>query len=295
MTDGSKKVRAGAVGMTVLAVLGAATALQAQQPAPGAPAAASPSGSAPAFEAKIAPPAAAEQKFVAELQPRAGALKADDVARRAEMTSPEVISKMRAVEGAAAKVDQAAINFAPRLQLLARYMRLSPISYPNFGYIAGGRTDGPITSQCNAAGECVATNAMLAAFAFPSPPVNMSTLQATLQVPLSDYVFRMDAELLGAEQVAERCPAAGRRRRAPRCSAMPACRTTTGFARAAACRSPSKGSRPPRRISRTLAWRCRSARLRKRTSCAWSRRSRRPSCWSSARATSCRSCRNSCG
>jgi len=197
MSDVSRKARAGAVGMTVLAVLGAATALQAQQPAPGAPpAVAVPGGSASAFEAKIAPPAHAEQKFVAELQPRPGALRADDVARKAEMTSPEVLSKMRAVEAAASKVDQAAINFAPRLQLLARYMRLSRIEYPAMGNIVGAAQAGPIFSSCGAAvglpdGQCVATNAASVPFSFAAPPVNMTTLQGTIQVPLSDYVFRM--------------------------------------------------------------------------------------------------------
>lgn len=208
MRIGSRTVHAGAVATTVLAVLGAASVLQAQQPAapaPGAPAVAAASGSAPAFEAKTPPPAQAEQKFVAELQPRAGALRADDVARKAEMTSPEVLSKVRAVEAAAAKVDQAAINFAPRLQLQARYVRLSPITYASFGNIVGSQGAGPIMSQCGATvglpdGTCVATNAAAVPFSFPTPPVNMYSMQGTLGVPISDYVFRISQNYAAASR-----------------------------------------------------------------------------------------------
>jgi outer membrane protein TolC len=183
-------------------VLAAATALHAQQPLPPAPAppqgapAATASGSAAAFEVKTAPPAIADERFLTALEPRQGGLRSDEVARRAEMTSPEVLAKSRAVEGAAQKVDQATQLFAPRVTLSARYVRLSPITLPTFGSIVGAAEPGPITASCGpAAGlpdnQCVVTNAMAVSFGFPAPPVNMYSLQAGLVIPLSDYLLRI--------------------------------------------------------------------------------------------------------
>jgi outer membrane protein TolC len=200
MKLGMKAVRWGSVGLTSLVVLAAASALHAQQPLPPAPPppgpAAAASSSAPGFEAKIPPAALADQRFLAALQPRMGGLKVEDLARKSEMTSPEVLSKIKAVEGAAAKVDQAAVNFAPRVTLQARYTRLSTITYPSFGNIAGGPQAGPITAQCGAAvglpaDQCVVNNAQLVPFAFSTPPVNMYSLTAGVVIPISDYILRI--------------------------------------------------------------------------------------------------------
>jgi outer membrane protein TolC len=196
----------------VLACVGTAAAAAAGQGAPGRAgdrpaeraaaadeASVQPGSSAPSFELKTAPPAAAEQRFESALRPRPGGLRADEVARRAELSSPEVLAKQRAVEAAAAKVDQAAVNFAPRLSLLARYVRLSSITIPTLGYIVGAQSEGPVYVYCPppaaVAGnptQPVTCQAAAGAAAFSFPVVlNMYTLQGTLAIPLSDYLLRI--------------------------------------------------------------------------------------------------------
>jgi outer membrane protein TolC len=204
--------RLGAIATSALVALAAATSLHAQQPAAAPPGAVAPSASASAsgFEAKTPPAALADQRFLDALAARPGGLKADEVARRAEMTSPEVRAKMLAVEGAAAKVDQAAVAFAPRLTLSARYVRLSPITYGSLtggGYIVGTQSAGPLPVICPPPGsvpadqpvQCTAMAAGVS-FSFPTPPVNMYSLQAGLALPLSDYVLRLTQNYASASK-----------------------------------------------------------------------------------------------
>jgi outer membrane protein TolC len=174
---------------------------------PAAPAAAVAASASPSASSLITPrevpSAQSEQRFQEVLRAHSGGLTSDAVARRAELTSPEVVAKQRAVEGAAAKVDQAFVNFAPKLSFTARYTRLSPVSYPVMGYIAGGMTDGPIYVTCppSTAGQpttCAANNAQLAAFTFSSPPVDMYALQGSIAIPLSDYILRISQNYAAA-------------------------------------------------------------------------------------------------
>ncbi len=150
---------------------------------------------ASSIEPKVVPASQVRERLDEVLRPHAGGITSDAVARKAEMTSPEVVAKQAAVQQAAAKVDQAAVNFAPRLSLTARYARLSPITKPNMGYIAGGLSEGPMLVTCppSQAGQpttCAVNNAMLTPFSFPIL-LNYYNLQAGVAIPITDYVLRI--------------------------------------------------------------------------------------------------------
>jgi outer membrane protein len=161
-------------------------------PAPGAEEATPPPP--PASVAQAADAGQVAARVETALAPRAGGLRADDVARRAEMTSPEVRAKQQAVQAAAEKVDQAALLFIPKVSLLARYVRLSdigPMSFGSGGYLVGTTSPGPVTVFCPAATPNICTaNAAGVELSFPTP-LNMYTLQGTIGIPLSDYLLRL--------------------------------------------------------------------------------------------------------
>jgi outer membrane protein TolC len=147
------------------------------------------------------PPDAAHvrQRLNEALAAQPGGLRAADVARRAEMSSPEVRAKQQAVAAAAAKVDQAALLFIPQVKLLARYVRLSDIESANLS--EGGSLLGtdlppgqPVPIVCpfgpgSTPDQCY-VRAQRVALSFPVV-LNMWTLQGTLNIPLSDYVLRL--------------------------------------------------------------------------------------------------------
>ena len=64
---------------------------------------------------------------------RQGGLTSAVVAARAEATSFDVKAKKDELEAAAAGVDQALVGYFPRLNLTARYTRLSPITQGSLG------------------------------------------------------------------------------------------------------------------------------------------------------------------
>jgi outer membrane protein TolC len=92
-----------------------------------------------------------------------GGLTSDVVAARAEATSFDIKAKRAELEAAAAGVDQALVAYFPKLTGVARYTRLSPIDQPSFAGV-------PIT--------------------FPVI-LNQYLVQATLNVPISDYILRI--------------------------------------------------------------------------------------------------------
>ncbi len=105
---------------------------------------------------------------------RAGqGITADDVARRTVRYSPSLEAKRRAVEGAQAGVDQAKAGYWPTLKLSAGYTRLSPVSFtfPGFG-----------------------------TFKYP---VNSYAFDATLSVPISDYVLKTSHTIASASHSRE--------------------------------------------------------------------------------------------
>jgi outer membrane protein len=145
-------------------------------PAPGVtPGAASPANSAS--------PAAASTSLEATLDVllgRPGGLTSDAVGKRAAATSFDVRSRMSEFEAASAEVDQALIAYFPRLDLTARYTRLSDIPAGSLGTLVAG-PPGPINSVDQLVGVPVSLPVLL----------NQYTLQASLSVPLSDYVLRI--------------------------------------------------------------------------------------------------------
>jgi outer membrane protein len=149
---------------------------------PAAAQTASPAGSA----APAGTPAPSEDAFTSSLfaPPTPGGLTADEVARRAAASSHE--ARARAEESAAARagVGQARAAFVPRVSAVARYTRLSSIEQPALGTlvgVAGDVTPGPI-----------AAGTPLVAFPLTFPVIlDQYTTQASLQLPLSDYLYRL--------------------------------------------------------------------------------------------------------
>jgi outer membrane protein len=110
-------------------------------------------------------------------------LSADEVARRAQSTSFEV--QVRSDERAAAQaaVDQALAGYLPRLSGSLRYTRLSEVPASSLGNIVLAPTAAP-----GSVPDPARTVAM--PMEFPSI-ANQYTAQATLQIPLSDYLLRV--------------------------------------------------------------------------------------------------------
>lgn len=190
-------------GFTALVMLTAAGSAWAQ-PEDKPPATATPAEGETAEPDKPPPPPPPDAAFISgrfddALAPQPGGLRADEVARRAETSSPEVRAKQQAVAAAASKVDQAALMFIPQFKLLARYVRLSPLDSPNLS--EGGSLLGsdiapgePVPIVCPAGpgstpDQCFA-RAQGVALTFPVV-LNMWNLQGTVQIPLSDYLLRL--------------------------------------------------------------------------------------------------------
>jgi outer membrane protein len=123
------------------------------------------------------------RKLLEELVARPGGLKADDVATRAVASSFDLRGKHAEVLAAAAAVDQAAVAYYPRLSVLARYMRQSHIDPPLLGVFAVAPTVGE--------GPIPAGTPLFNAPVKIELPDNSTTFQATLGVPLMDYITRI--------------------------------------------------------------------------------------------------------
>ncbi len=102
--------------------------------------------------------------------PIAGGLSADQVARRAAATSYRAAAQGQALAAAEARLDQALVAYFPKLTVTASYTRLSPITPPTFG---------------------------LTGYTFPVILDNY-LLQASLVVPLTDYVLRLSQSYAAA-------------------------------------------------------------------------------------------------
>ena len=119
-----------------------------------------------------------------DLLGRPGGLTAADVAARSEATSFEVRAREEELLAAAAGVDQALVNYFPKLTLSARYTRLSPLESASFGNL--------VTAPNSQAGQDLPAGSRLVAFPLAFPVVlNQTILQASLNVPISDYVLRI--------------------------------------------------------------------------------------------------------
>lgn len=91
-----------------------------------------------------------------------GGLTASEAARRAAASSPDVEATRADLAAAAAAVDRAVISYVPRVDLGARYTRLSAIDPP----LLGGMIPVPVR-------------------------FNQTSFQATVSLPLSDYLLRI--------------------------------------------------------------------------------------------------------
>jgi outer membrane protein TolC len=119
---------------------------------------------------------------------RPGGLRAADVASRAAATSYDLRQKREELLAAAAQVDQALVGWFPRLGLLGRYARLSSIDAPVLGNVILTEKPGQVPVVPSPAGGSVVAG-LAVPLQFPVL-LNQTTFQASLQVPLIDYVLR---------------------------------------------------------------------------------------------------------
>jgi outer membrane protein TolC len=205
-----KSLRSSLALVPALLVAAAAPALA--QPPPAAPPPAAPQPVA----APVVPPAAPDP-IVAALAPRPGGLKIEDMAKTVSKNKYSVRAKQEDLKAAAARVDQAMVNFFPRVSATATFTKLSPVNAPNLGNILafidpndplqkngaptvnmGAQPSiGPCgTSTCITApgvdgkGNKATLVAVGAPLGFESIPHSYN-LTATIALPVSDYVLRI--------------------------------------------------------------------------------------------------------
>ena len=151
-------------------------------------------------DAQVSPPDAAEvrKRLDEALAAQPAGLRAVDVAKRADTSSPEIRAKQQAIEAAAAKMDEAAALYIPQVSFTGRYARLSSQGEANLsssGSIVGTTLPPgkPLPIQCPPGATHPSQCFVPAAGVKMSFPVllNIWTLQATVGVPLSDYVLRI--------------------------------------------------------------------------------------------------------
>lgn len=178
------------------------------QPGPGAPPAAVPATAAPPAGAVAAPtPATGEttaspDALAAALGPRAGGLTPESVGKSALVARTSIRTRQAELKAAAARVDQFLIGFFPRISFTAGYSRLSKVDTSlGGGAILAARNEGPVFVGNNPAvcppapgsPPCIvdAQGGLVGAAAFELPsPQNAYSVQASIAVPISDYVLR---------------------------------------------------------------------------------------------------------
>jgi outer membrane protein len=133
--------------------------------------------------APAAPAAPTLETTLGSMLGKPGGLLSDDVAKRTAATSFDLRARLSELDAAAAAVDEALIAYFPRLELTARYTRLSAITAGSLGnlVVAPGAGAGQIPPG---------TPLFNAPISFPSL-LNQYTLQASLSLPLSDYLLRI--------------------------------------------------------------------------------------------------------
>lgn len=143
------------------------------------------------------PTATTIEKQLKEMMGRPGGLTAKTVAQRAVATSSDVATRESEVRVARADVDRVLYTSLPRVNLLARYTRLSPVGRQAFGPNSGAlvaTTDppGPLAPGAPLIG--IPADAL----AFPEV-LNQYLLQASVTVPLSDYLFSTPSAVSAAD------------------------------------------------------------------------------------------------
>jgi outer membrane protein TolC len=112
-------------------------------------------------------------------QAQPGGITPDQVFARAAATSWSAKANQEALNGAAARVDEAWASFLPRLSGLAKYTRLSNITPPVFNFGMGPSV------------------------AIPIGPLNQFLIQGTINVPISDYFLSINQKYTSATRSAE--------------------------------------------------------------------------------------------
>jgi outer membrane protein TolC len=155
----------------------------------------------PALAAADTPPSPLDAKISEQMSQGSG-LTADQVVARTKTTSPQLRAEGEKVRAAEAAIDQAETGYIPKLQVTARYTRLSPLDTGTFGNL-------------------VATNPSVPAGMIPpgTPlfnvplefPVllNNTSLQLQLTIPLTDYFLRVP-HFVGSAKSSERAAEANR-------------------------------------------------------------------------------------
>jgi outer membrane protein TolC len=124
-----------------------------------------------------------------------GGVTADQAGERAAKTSWSARASMENLRGAGARVDEAFAAFLPRLSATGKYTRLSNFtapslfSFPGNLVVTGPGPAGPVTPAEVAAGGL---QSYPANFSFPFFLVNNWLFQATISIPISDYLLRTD-------------------------------------------------------------------------------------------------------
>ena len=163
-----------------------------------------------AAEAAVPEPAPSPEAFAERLHAEtnvAGGLTADEAAQRTAASSGEVAARDAEIRAAAAAVDQAVVAFFPRLGGVARYTRYSSIEAPVLGtLVAADAPAGPLPSG---------TPLVNVPIRFPVV-LDATTFQASLTLPISDYVFRLGQQHGAAvqSQAAAKLTAEAARRKA---------------------------------------------------------------------------------
>lgn len=151
------------------------------------------------LDAPAEPPEARPDPLREALVPVQGGLTADEVGRQAAGSSYNVRARQAELRAAAARVDEAFVQYFPRLTLTATYTRLSEVDNDlgGGGSLLGAQNAGPVTTgPCpfDPATTCVidagGTPVQAVSLSFPSLS-NQYSLAASLSVPISDYVLRL--------------------------------------------------------------------------------------------------------
>lgn len=132
------------------------------------------------------------------LQVKPGGLTADQAAARAAATSWNARAAQDNLAGAAARLDQAWAAFLPRLTGTGRYSRLSDLTPPTFGggsLVGSTAPPGTVFTPANLQGG----QYFFAAVGLSFPLVLDNWLmQASITVPLSDYLLRINQSYTAA-------------------------------------------------------------------------------------------------
>jgi outer membrane protein TolC len=176
----ARRVLFGGAAASVLALFGARA--EAQEPT---------SSNLPAGGESAMPPESLPG--IARVQ---GGWTADTVGARAQKTSFDVAAKQASLRAAEARVATAVVAFFPRLSGLASYTRYQDLAQPSLGTLVEPTTPGP-------PGPISPTAALSAVPLSFTIPLNYWVFQATLTIPLSDYVLCLTQQRVAASRNAE--------------------------------------------------------------------------------------------